>query len=304
MKTSLLITGGTGLLGRNWALAMRDRFAVVLGTHEREIRVPGAATQRVDLASRDDIRRAIDDTRATALIHAAGMTNVEACERDPALARHVNVELSRNVAHACASSGVALVHISTDHLFASARQLVGELEPVAPMNVYARTKADAELEVQQAHPAALVVRTNFFGWGPPYRQSFSDVVVAALRAHTPLALFSDVFFTPILMEKLVGAVHDLMERRAAGVFNVVGDERVSKYEFGRRIAAFLQLDHAVLGCGQLADRHDLVQRPREMSLSNDKLRRALGRGIGGLDEQLQRLFVQERQGLAREVQGS
>ena len=304
MKKSLLITGGTGLLGRNWALAMRDRFAVVLGTHERDVFVPGAATQRVDLASRDDIRRAIDNTKATALIHAAGMTNVEACERDPALARHVNVELSRNVAHACASSSIALAHISTDHLFSSPRQLVSETEPVVPMNVYARTKADAELEVQQAHPAALVFRTNFFGWGPPYRQSFSDVIVAALRAQTPLALFCDVFFTPILMEKLVGAVHDLIELRAAGVFNVVGDERVSKYEFGRRIAAFLQLDHCVLRSGQLADRHDLVPRPREMSLSNDKLRRARGRGIGGLDEQLQRLFLQERQGLAREVQSS
>jgi dTDP-4-dehydrorhamnose reductase len=304
MKKSLLITGGTGLLGRNWALTMRDRFAVVLGTHERGVRVAGAVTQRVDLTSRDDIRRAIDDTEAAALIHAAGMTNVEACERDPALARHVNFELSRNVAYACASSGIALAHISTDHLFSSSRQLVSEAEPVAPLNVYARTKADAEIEVQQAYPAALVVRTNFFGWGPPYRQSFSDVIVAALRSQTPLTLFCDVFFTPILMEKLVGAVHQLIELRAAGVFNVVGDERVSKYEFGRRIAAFLQLDDGVLGRGQLADRRDLVPRPREMSLSNAKLRRALGRGIGGLDEQLMRLFLQERHGFAREVQNS
>jgi dTDP-4-dehydrorhamnose reductase len=304
MKESLLITGGTGLLGRNWALAMRDRFAVVLGTHERDVRVPGAGTQRLNLASRDDLRRAIDSTKATVLIHAAGMTNVEACERDPALARHVNVELSRNVADVCASSGVALVHISTDHLFASPREFVSETEPVEPVNVYARTKADAEIEVQQGNPAALVVRTNFFGWGPPYRRSFSDIIVQALRARTPCTLFSDVFFTPILMEKLIGAVHELMELRAAGVFNVVGDERISKYEFGRRIAAFLQLDDGVLESGQLADRRDLAPRPREMSLSNDKLRRALGRGIGGLDEQLQRLFLQERQGLAREVQNS
>jgi dTDP-4-dehydrorhamnose reductase len=130
------------------------------------------------------------------------------------------------------------------------------------------------------------------------------VIVAALRAHTPLTLFGDVFFTPILMEKLVDAVHELIERRAAGVFNVVGDERVSKYEFGRRIAAFLQLDDGVLASGRLEDRRDLVPRPREMSLSNEKLRRARGKGIGGIEEQLHRLFLQERQGLAREVEDS
>jgi dTDP-4-dehydrorhamnose reductase len=302
MKNSLLITGGTGLLGRNWAATMRDRFAVVLGTHEREVRVAGAASRRVDLASCDDIWRAIDDTRASALIHAAGMTSVEACERNPALARHVNVELSRNVAHACSSAGIPLVHISTDHLFSSSRRLVSETEPVAPMNVYALTKADAEVAVQQAHPAALVIRTNFFGWGPPYRPSFSDVIVAAVRSRTPSTLFGDVFFTPILMENLVHAVHDLIGLRAAGVFNVVGDERISKYEFGRKIAASLQLDDAVLSSGRIEDRRDLVKRPREMSLSNEKLRQTLGRHMGDIDEQLQRLFLQERQGLAQQVQ--
>ncbi len=300
----LLVTGGTGLLGRNWPLAVGHRFDVVLCVHEREVRTTGAATQRLDLTSIDGIRRAVDDAQPAAVIHAAGMTNVEACERDPALARHVNVELSRNVAVACARAGVALAHISTDHLFSGPLKYVTEAEPVAPMNVYARTKADAEDEVLQAHPAALVIRTNFFGWGPPYRPSFSDVIVAALRARTPLTLFGDVFFTPILMENLVGAVHELVERRAAGIFHVVGDDRISKDEFGRRIAAILRLDDSVIASGRIEDRCDLVQRPQEMSLSNEKLRHALGRNIGGLDEQLQRLFLQEEQGFAREVLNS
>jgi dTDP-4-dehydrorhamnose reductase len=301
MKRSLLITGGSGLLGLNWALAARDRFGIVLAMHEREIRVAGAATRRIDLASADDLQCAIDETNPVAVIHTAGMTNVDSCERDPARARHVNVEISWQVAAACARAGVALAHISTDHLFSGSRVLVTEVEPVSPVNVYARTKADAEARVLDAHPGALVVRTNFFGWGPVHRRSFSDVIITALRERKPLTLFDDVFYTPILMANLIEAVHGLIERRAAGVFHVVGDERVSKYEFGRRIAAAFGLDDSVLGRGQLAGRPDLARRPKEMSLSNDKARQVLGQGLGTIDEQLQRLLRQEEQGLAREV---
>lgn len=39
-----------------------------------------------------------------------------------------------------------------------------------------------------------------------------------------------------------------------------------------------------------------------MSLSNQKASRLLGRKLGGVDEQLQRLLQQEKLGLAREVQ--
>ena len=49
-------------------------------------------------------------------------------------------------------------------------------------------------------------------------------------------LFEDVFYTPVMAESLVRGVHDLLDAGAAGVFNVVSAERISKYEFGCRLA--------------------------------------------------------------------
>jgi dTDP-4-dehydrorhamnose reductase len=294
----LLVTGGAGLLGSNWALWARGRMEVIVGFHERMVGVPGTETLRLDLADDAATRRTLEAAEPDIVVHAAGMTSVEACEADPSGAYRTNVELSERVARACAAAGVALVHISTDHLFAGDRQLVDESEPPAPVNMYGRTKAEAEQRVLAAWPGALVVRTNIFGWGPPHRQSFSDRIISALREARPVTLFQDVHYTPILIETLAAAVHDLVEGGATGIYHVGGDQRISKLEFGRRLSRHFGLDPRWIRAGLLAEASELVQRPRDMSLCNRKATLRLGWPLGGVDEHILRLRQQEQEGLA------
>lgn len=302
MKQTVLITGGSGLLALNWALAIRDRHAVTLAIHKRDVSLAGIETRQIDLESFDHLVRAFEESQSEIVIHTAGLTNVEECEAKPDLAQHLNVELSANVAQACAELGLQLVHISTDHLFSGEAPLVDEAHPVAPRNVYGRTKVEAEFRVLEAHPQALVIRTNFYGWGPSYRRSFSDVIIDALRAGGELTLFQDVFYTPILIETAAQATHDLIKLKGGGIFNVVGDERISKYEFGLKIAKDFNLDSSLIKPGFLIDQVFLVQRPHDMSLSNQKICQMLGRKLGGVDEHIARLHQQELNGFAREIQ--
>lgn len=302
MKLRILFTGGSGLLALNWALAHRDRYSVILGLHEREIALTGVQSTRIDLESVDHLLRTFEAAQPQVVIHMAGLTSVEQCEAKPDLAKHVNVQLATNVAQACVKHGLPLVHISTDHLFAGVASLVDETYPVQPINVYGRTKAEAEARVLEAHPTAMLIRTNFYGWGTSYRHSFSDVIIETLRAGKELALFQDVFYTPILAETVAQAVHDMIDLKVAGIFHVVGDERISKHEFGLKLAQEFGLDSSLIKLGYIADQALLVQRPRDMSLSNQKICKLLGRKLGGLSEHLLRLHQQEQNGLARELQ--
>jgi dTDP-4-dehydrorhamnose reductase len=236
------------------------------------------------------------------VVHAAALTSVEACEAEPELARHVNVDLAVNVAAACARRSIPLAHISTDHLFSGDRACVDEEQPVAPLNVYGRTKAEAEERVLALHPTALVVRTNFFGWGTSYRRSLSDTILNWLRGGETATLFTDVFFTPILADELASAVLDLAAARGAGVYHVVGDERISKHEFGLRLAAVFGLDATLIRPGLMSDVPTLAQRPHDMSLANARARARLGRSMGGVDTHLASLLAQEQGGRARELQ--
>lgn len=301
MKLRILFTGGSGLLALNWALAYRDRYSVILGLHEREISLAGVQTRRIDLESVDYLIRAFEAVQPQIVIHTAGLTSVEKCEEDPALAKHVNVQLAANVAQACARLGLPLLHISTDHLFTGVNSLVSEDCPVQPINVYGRTKAEAEVRILEAHPTAMLIRTNFYGWGTSYRHSFSDTVIETLRAGKELTLFQDVFYTPILAETAAQAVHELLDLKAAGIFHVVGDERISKYEFGLKLAQEFKLDANLIKLGYFSDQTSLVRRPYDMSLSNKKTCKLLGRKLGDVSEHISRLHQQEQNGLAQEL---
>lgn len=302
MNSTVLFTGGSGLLALNWALAIRDRYSVTLGLHDREISLAGIETRQIGLESVDQLVRLFETRQPKTVVHAAGLTNVERCEARPDLARHINVELAANVAKACARLGLSLVHISTDHLFSGEASFVDETHPPQPKNVYGRTKAEAESRVLEAHPMAMVIRTNFYGWGTSYRHSFSDVVIEALRANKQLTLFQDVSYTPILVETAAQAVHDLIDLKSCGIFHVVGDERVSKYEFGLKLAQEFKLDVSLIKPGYITDQVSLVRRPHDMSLSNQKTCKLLGRKLGGVGEHIARLRQQEQNGLARELQ--
>jgi len=302
MKPNLFITGGSGLLALNWAAVMRDRFVVTLGMHKSQVGLQGVKTVSLNLESTTEILTAFEQIRPQLVIHTAGLTSVEKCEADPKLAHHVNVELTQNLAQVCAQLSVPMVHISTDHLFSGKLPWLDEMQAVVPLNVYAGTKAEGELRVLASGPQVMVVRTNFYGWGPSYRQSFSDWIITSLRNGNSVTLFEDAFYTPIVIEALINAVHELVSRSASGIFHVVGDERISKHQFGLKIAERFQLNAELIRAGKLVDQHALTLRPRDMSLSNAKTCRAIGRTLGGVDEHLQLLLRQYQTGLAEELQ--
>lgn len=302
MKPRIFITGGSGLLAVNWAVTARDTFDVTLGLHERKINLQGVQSIPVDLDSVVALERVLGDLQPNWVIHTAGLTSVEECELNPELARHINVNLAQNMAFACAKLKLPLVHISTDHVFRGDQSLVDENCLVDPVNVYGKTKAEAELRVLEANPEALVIRTNFYGWGTTYRQSFGNFMIEALRTNQRIRLFQDVYYTPILAEVLVQVSHELIKRCANGIFNVSGDDRVSKYDFGLMLAKQFNLDSRLIDVDWIANHPHLVRRPYDMSLNNQKVSNFLGCVVGGLENHFLILKQQEVNGHAQELQ--
>ena len=81
-------------------------------------------------------------------------------------------------------------------------------------------------------------------------------------------------------------VHQLLDRSASGIFNVVGNERVSKYDFAMQLASTFGLDKNLISSGSVRLRDKCVARPLDMSLSNKKVSEELNINIGGIKEHL------------------
>jgi dTDP-4-dehydrorhamnose reductase len=301
MKEDILITGGSGLLALNWALAVREKFNVTLGLHDRKINLKDTRSILLDLDSKESLTRALEALQPQLVIHAAGLTSIEQCEANPILAKYINVDLTKNLAIVCAKLNIPMVYISTDHLFSGNESLVHEDCPVSPVNVYAKTKAEAETCILDSDPETLIIRTNFYGWGTSYRHSFSDIIINNLRAHKKIILFKDIYYTPLLIKTLVHIVHELVQRKFTGIFNVVGDDRISKYDFGLNLAKVFNLDFGLIYPGKKSDCPSLVERPFDISLSNQKVSECLNKKIGGLDQHILMLKAQEEKGLKGEL---
>lgn len=295
----MLITGGTGRLARNWAAATMDDYDVTLGDRNRTQSLLPVQHAGVDLNDLRALTRQFLDMSPNVVVHASGLANVDTCQSNPQMAHEANVVAAANVAEVCAFLDIKLVHISTDHLFAKDSGWFVETDSPQPLNVYAETKAAAEKEVLDRHPAALILRTNFFGHDAPGRPTFSSWILAALRAGHPVHLFDDVFFTPVLASNLARDAMELVRQGASGIVNIASKDRVSKYQFGLLLCEEFGLDKSLVVSQSIGDRTDFVIRPREMSLSSAKRNDKIARGNKNVREHIRDLRAEEERGLGR-----
>ena len=293
LRKKILFTGGSGLLALNWANQVCNDFDVVLGLHEREINLKGAQAIKISLENEIEFSKCVDLIKPDLVIHTAGMTNVDQCEAFPEMANKINCEGAKFVSNVCQKNNIDLIFISTDHLFDGSVPNVSEVHPKSPLNCYGRTKSLGEDYIHSNNPNVIIIRTNFFGWGTGYRQSFSDFVINNLRQGKNITLFNDVFYTPILIETLVEIVMALYNKNAKGIFNVVGNNRVSKLEFGLELVKVFGLNIELINEGSITDKNELVKRPKDMSLSNQKVIDFLESQIISLDDQFKLLISQE-----------
>lgn len=287
MLKKILITGGSGLLALNWAYKVKGNYHVILALHRRKFSI-----DNIEIIDINELKECLSSD-INIVINTIGLTSVEVCEENPKSAYETNVKTISNIANLCKENNIKLVHISTDHLFDGAKSYYSENDKPTPLNVYARTKLEAEQLVMNVYPDTLIIRTNFFGNGTNYRQSFSDTILEALQNNQAIELFNDVFFTPILIDELVKKVHQLISIKATGIFNLVGNERLSKYDFGLQLAKVFGLNNTLIKPISISDRQGLVPRPRDMSLSNVKLRRILKQNLPSLTKQLEALKDQD-----------
>jgi len=127
----LLITGGSGFLGRNLGLFFKDKYNVVLGSRNNKLnflagKLTGCAVAPIDVSNIESVRDAVNEFKPHIIIHAAATKFVDLSEKFPMECVDVNVVGSQNVARVAADKGVETVlGISTDKAAPPIRNVYG-----------------------------------------------------------------------------------------------------------------------------------------------------------------------------------
>jgi len=119
-KKNLLVTGGTGFLGKRLALKLKDRYNVFLGGRNNKNnliaqKITGCAVLPMDVANIESVRDAFAEVKPAVVIHAAATKFVDLSEIHPMECIDVNVIGSQNVARVAIDYQTdAVLGISTD----------------------------------------------------------------------------------------------------------------------------------------------------------------------------------------------
>ena len=270
MKT--IIIGGSGLFGLNWAINQFQTDEIILLLHNKYVEFNGVKSIKIDYNNYKTLEENIKSLEPDLIINAAAITNVDFCESNVILTYEANVQLAFDLAKIACKFNTKFLHISTDHLFDGVNEIYFENDIPNPLNQYAKSKAEAEAKVLSIYKKSLIIRTNFFCWGPIYRKTFSENIVESLRNNQTLQLFSDVFYTPIEVSELIESILYLLNNNINGIYNISSSMKISKYDFGILIAKHFDLDHNLIKSDSINNRKNLVLRPNNMSLSNQKIK--------------------------------
>jgi dTDP-4-dehydrorhamnose reductase len=216
------VFGAAGMLGKALMRQWKQDEVTGLGRLQADIRSPQA------------VNEAVRRSQPEWIVLSAAYTDVDGCESNPELAAAVNTQGPVNVAKAARSSGAKLLFISTDYVFNGKKTTPYESsDPRDPINVYGKTKADAEAKILEVLPGACIVRTSWlFG---PWGKCFPDTILKLAATRPELEVVDDQRGCPAYTFDLADAIIGLCNQEASGIIHCTNSGVCSWYEFASEV---------------------------------------------------------------------
>lgn len=196
----------------------------------------------VDVADPEMISAAITEYKPDAVINAAAYTAVDKAESEPRLAFTLNRDAPALMARQTAARGIALLHVSTDYVFSGEKPgPYVESDPLDPINVYGRSKAEGETAVLHADPGATIVRTSWVFSAD--RANFLKSMLRIGESADQVSVVNDQWGRPTFADELARAFLALTqtrlngESRANGIFHFAGAGEASWADFAELLFA-------------------------------------------------------------------
>jgi dTDP-4-dehydrorhamnose reductase len=297
----ILITGVSGLLGINLANeAMKSHD--IIGVDRGKLGNAPFQIVQEDLSDLTAIGPLLDAVKPAWLINCAALADLDMCEEYPERAKLLNTDMPAEFAKACKTRGISMVHISTDAVFDGQKEgFYTEQDQPNALNVYSKTKLDAEKAVAAENPSALITRVNFYVWSLSGKRSLAEFFYNNLTHNKSMSGFTDAIFCPMLVNHTSRILIKLLERGAIGLYHLVGAQSMNKYQFGVEIARKFNLNEAGISPRSIHTSNLSAKRSHNLSLSTKKLSDILGEALPEFSTGLDEFYTQFQQGYPQKI---
>jgi dTDP-4-dehydrorhamnose reductase len=205
-------------------------------------------------------------------MHCAALAHTPTCEKNPRLARKLNVDVTAALAEL--ASNIPFIFFSTDLVFDGLGGNYDESAALNPLSAYAKTKVAAE-HIVLANPKHTVLRTSLnFGTSPTGDRAFNEQMLRAVQRGETLELFIDEFRCPIPAIETARATWEIAAGNQPGLYHLAGSERLSRWQIGELLAKHSALLNPKMEPVSIRDFRGLPRSP-DTSLNCAKIQKLL-----------------------------
>lgn len=276
-RKRVLVTGGSGFLGWHLAMALRQNHNVAYTYSTQRIGIPGCREFHMDLSRPFTIVNCLKAFQPDIVIHTAAMKDTGEAEKNPSKAFTINVVGTERIIRRLGNPRTLFIYISTDLVFHGDRPPYSETDSPNPLGQYGLSKWAAEKAVQRLWKNHVIARTALL-YGSPNplgRGSFLQWMDGALQRKEILTLFSDEYRTPAYVADAVRAIETILNHNGKyRIYHIGGAERISRVDFGKRLAAIRGYDASYIIEKTLRESTAAVHRARDVSLDSRRIQNA------------------------------
>lgn len=221
---NVLITGGGGQLASDLEELLADRCSV---------RAPNRS--ELDITEDRAVEAEFVRARPDVVFNCAAFHNVEVCEREEDRSFEVNARAVKRLAERCSGVEAALVHLSTNYVFAGDRDApYSESDAPSPRSIYALSKLAGEYAALAYCADALVVRSGgLYGKHGSASKggNFVQRMLSRGREQGSLKMVADQRLSPTYTADLAGSLIEAVAGDVRGLLHVTNAGSCSWHEF-------------------------------------------------------------------------
>lgn len=299
----ILVFGSSGLTGyKTVQLAERRNFEVY-GTYNARKTKQGHRSNnmgtflKLNLNQEDSLTNIFNNIKPDVVLNCIALHNVDYCESNPQDAFFINSKVVRQMVDLCNLSGSRFIHISTDFVFdGQKRSAYIETDEPSPINVYAKSKLNGELEAMKSDSYAIIRPSVIYGWTPFENldsksssgkpMNFGLWAIHKMKNSELINVVNDQYTTPTLADTLASICLRIASTNKNEIYHVAGVTCISRYEFATKIAEIMGYSPIQIKAIETKNLNQRAARPQNSCLDCSKVQKETGIRLPDIEQSL------------------
>jgi len=277
----VLITGGTGLLGKALIETIDNTNYEIIATYLGNYNMEDTTRikyKKLDVRDIDGYSSLFREFKPEVVVHTAGIGSPDYAERNKEETWEVNVGGTQNILNNCEQYDSKFIYISSNGIYDGNKAPYSENDKAEPINYYGKIKVEGERITQESRVINAIIRPILmYGWNYSFeRPNIVTLSLSKLQKGDKVFVYDDVYANPLFVQSCAEAIWMVIEEGKYDTFNIGGKDGLSVYEFIKKAAKIFELDANLIIPVQQGFLNELTKRPKDTSYNTEKMQKALG----------------------------